>query len=79
MTSNTITCGKCLLFLVFAVKPIKIKIVSANDLLIAGKSVPLRCETWGSFPSAKVTWLLDGEPIRNADITAHSDNSPVSF
>ncbi|KAG4079950.1 hypothetical protein HA402_006262 [Bradysia odoriphaga] len=57
-------------------KPIKIKIVSANDLLIAGKSVPLRCETWGSFPPAKVTWLLDGEPIRNADVTAHSDNSP---
>ncbi|KAJ6639885.1 Hemicentin-2 [Pseudolycoriella hygida] len=55
---------------------VQIKIVSANDLLIAGKSVPLRCETWGSFPPAKVTWLLDGEPIRNADITAHSDNSP---
>lgn len=59
------------------VKPIKIKIVSANDLLIAGKSVPLRCESWGSYPPAKVTWLLDGEPIRNADITSNSDNSEV--
>lgn len=57
------------------VKPSKIKIVSANDLLIAGKSVPLRCETWGSYPSAKITWLLDGEIIRNADITTYSDIS----
>ena len=63
----------------FPVKPLKIKIVSANDLLIAGKSVPLRCETWGSYPQAKVTWLLDGEPIRNADMTTHSDSNMVSL
>lgn len=55
------------------VKPVKVKIVSPNELLTAGSSVPLRCETWGSYPPAKITWLLDGEPIRSADITVHSD------
>lgn len=60
------------------VKPLKVKIVSPNDLLLAGKSMPITCEAWGSFPPAKVTWLLDGEPIRNTDITVHTDNSDVS-
>lgn len=61
------------MFFQYIVKPLHTKIVSANDLLIAGKSVPLRCETWGSYPPAKVNWLLDGEPLRNSDITAHTD------
>lgn len=33
-----------------AVKPTKVKIVSANNLLVAGKKTPLRCEAWGSAP-----------------------------
>lgn len=47
--------------------------MSPNDLLTAGHPVPLKCETWGSHPPAKITWLLDGEPIRNADITMSSE------
>lgn len=54
-------------------KPIGVKIVTQNDLLTAGHPVPLRCDSWGSYPTAKITWLLDGEPIRNADVTTHSD------
>jgi hypothetical protein len=51
------------------VKPIKVKIVTPNELLTAGRPIPIRCETWGSFPPAKVTWLLDGEPIRQGEVT----------
>ncbi|XP_055908823.1 hemicentin-1 isoform X2 [Eupeodes corollae] len=54
-------------------KPVRVKIVTPNDLLTAGHPVPLRCESWGSYPAAKITWLLDGEPIRSADVTVHSD------
>ncbi|KAM7361861.1 motor axon guidance molcule sidestep isoform 3-T3 [Cochliomyia hominivorax] len=54
-------------------KPLRVKIITPNDLLTAGHPVPLRCESWGSYPAAKITWLLDGEPIRNAEITVHSD------
>lgn len=55
------------------VKPVRVKILTANDLLTAGQPVPLRCDSWGSYPAAKITWLLDGEPIRNAEVTVHSD------
>lgn len=52
-----------------AVKPLKVKIATPNDLLTAGHPVPLRCDAWGSYPPAKIVWLLDGEPIRNGDVT----------
>ncbi|KAH8306438.1 hypothetical protein KR018_011521 [Drosophila ironensis] len=54
-------------------KPVRVKIVTPNDLLTAGHPMPIRCESWGSYPAAKITWLLDGEPIRNAEVTVHSD------
>lgn len=54
-------------------KPIRVKIVTPNELLTAGRPTPIRCETWGSYPPAKVTWLLDGEPIRQGDVTVSSE------
>lgn len=54
-------------------KPIRIKIITPNELLTAQHSVPLRCEAWGSYPPAKIRWSLDGESIRNADVTVHTD------
>ncbi|XP_020799850.1 nephrin isoform X1 [Drosophila serrata] len=54
-------------------KPVRVKIITPNDLLTAGQPMPIRCESWGSYPAAKITWLLDGEPIRNAEVTVHSD------
>ncbi|KAI8044329.1 hypothetical protein M5D96_000483, partial [Drosophila gunungcola] len=54
-------------------KPVRVKIATPNELLTAGHPVPIRCESWGSYPAAKITWLLDGEPIRNAEVTVHSD------
>lgn len=57
----------------FAVKPIRVKIITPNDLLTAGHPMAIRCESWGSYPAAKIAWLLDGEPIRNAEVTVHSD------
>lgn len=56
-------------------KPLKVKIVTPNDLLTAGLPVPLRCDAWGSYPPAKIQWLLDGEPIRNAEVTTSSTGS----
>lgn len=49
------------------------KIVTPNELLTAGRPTPIRCETWGSYPPAKVIWLIDGEPIRNSDVTVNTD------
>ncbi|CAD7085072.1 unnamed protein product [Hermetia illucens] len=54
-------------------KPLRAKIVTANDLLTAGQAVPVRCETWGSYPPAKVLWLLDGEAVRNPDVTVYTN------
>ncbi|XP_017041692.1 nephrin isoform X3 [Drosophila ficusphila] len=54
-------------------KPVRVKIATPNELLTAGHPVPIRCESWGSYPAAKITWLLDGEPIRNAEVIVHSD------
>lgn len=61
------------------VKPIRIKIVSPNELLTAGSPVPLRCESWGSYPPAKMIWLLDGDPVRSPDVTVHSDRDVWIF
>lgn len=54
-------------------KPIRVKIVTPNDLLTAGHPIAIRCESWGSYPAAKIVWLLDGEPIRNAEVTLNND------
>lgn len=59
-------------FLLFAVKPNRVKIATPNDLLSIRKSQNIRCETSGSHPPAKLTWLLDGKPIRNAVVTVSS-------
>ncbi|CAH1116559.1 unnamed protein product [Phaedon cochleariae] len=50
-------------------KPNKVKIVTPNTLLSASKSQNIRCETSGSHPPAKLTWLLDGRAIRDAVVT----------
>ncbi|XP_059219571.1 uncharacterized protein LOC106083864 isoform X3 [Stomoxys calcitrans] len=54
-------------------KPLKVKIITPNDLLTAGHPVPLRCESVGSHPPAKITWLMDGEPIRNPEVIVRED------
>jgi CD80-like C2-set immunoglobulin domain len=61
------------------VKPIKVKIVTPNELLTAGRPTPIRCETWGSYPPAKVIWLMDGEAIRQADITSNSEGAEANL
>ncbi|XP_050084371.1 uncharacterized protein LOC126570566 isoform X2 [Anopheles aquasalis] len=60
-------------------KPLRVKIVSANELLTAGRPVPIRCEAWGSFPAAKIVWLLDGEPLRSADTTVHTEGNDANL
>lgn len=40
-------------------KPVKVKIVSANDILTAGIKTPLRCEAWGSSPPGLFSKLIN--------------------
>ncbi|XP_069681580.1 neural cell adhesion molecule 2 isoform X2 [Periplaneta americana] len=48
-------------------KPRTVRITTpATAPLSAGKTHQLQCETSGSVPPARVTWLLDGEPLRDA-------------
>ncbi|XP_023171017.2 nephrin [Drosophila hydei] len=60
-------------------KPIRVKIITPNDLLTAGHPIAIRCESWGSYPAAKIAWLLDGEPIRNAETTLHNDKEDANI
>ncbi|XP_019764503.2 hemicentin-2 [Dendroctonus ponderosae] len=55
-------------------KPNKVKIVTPNNLS-SGISQTIRCETSGSYPPAKLTWLLDGKAIRNSVVTEEETNS----
>jgi len=57
----------------------RVKITTPNELLTAGRSVKIHCETWGSFPQAKITWLIDGEPIRTTEITLNNDKDVRIF
>ncbi|XP_075166464.1 motor axon guidance molcule sidestep isoform X2 [Haematobia irritans] len=59
-------------------KPLKVKIITPNDLLTAGHPVPLRCESTGSHPPAKITWLMDGEPIRNPEVIVREDTNKTT-
>lgn len=53
----------------FSVKPNKVKIVTPNELLSVNKAQLHRCETTGSYPPARIIWLLGGKPVTNAVIT----------
>lgn len=45
------------------------KIVTPNELLSANKPQLHRCETTGSYPPARITWMLGGKPVMNAVVT----------
>jgi len=55
-----------------AVKPLAVQITTPVALLSAGKTQELHCEASGSVPPARVTWLLDGEPLRSASTSVCS-------
>nr|CAD7395408.1 unnamed protein product [Timema poppensis] len=55
------------------VKPLSVLITTDNSLLSAGKLHIIKCATSGSVPPARITWVLDGEPIRNAATTMLED------
>lgn len=50
-------------------KPNKVKITTSNKLLASNSPTTVKCETSGSYPPALLTWLLDGKPIRNGEVT----------
>ncbi|XP_044746121.1 hemicentin-1 [Coccinella septempunctata] len=55
--------------LVVYLKPNKVKIVTPNELMSNRKSQNIKCETSGSYPPAKLTWLLDGKSIKQSIVT----------
>ncbi|PSN56558.1 hypothetical protein C0J52_14750 [Blattella germanica] len=65
------------------IKPRTVNITTAPGPLSAGKTHQLQCMTTGSAPPARVTWLLDGESIRDAVVSAaempNSTTSVLTF
>lgn len=60
---------KKIIFFFFPVKPRWVSIHVISTLLSSGRPQQYQCDTWGSIPAAKITWLLEGEPIRNAGVS----------
>ncbi|KAL0270291.1 UNVERIFIED_CONTAM: hypothetical protein PYX00_007753 [Menopon gallinae] len=57
-------------------KPQEVNVTLLTEVLTAGRPQQYKCETWGSVPQAKITWLLEDEPVRNAAVTmAHHNNN----
>lgn len=56
----------------FSVKPKEVKMTVLSENLSAGRPQQHQCDTWGSIPPAKITWLLEGETIRTAAISVFS-------
>ncbi|KAK6635963.1 hypothetical protein RUM44_001218 [Polyplax serrata] len=50
-------------------KPKFVKMNVMSTLLSSGRPQQYQCDTWGSVPPAKISWLLEGEPIRNAAVS----------
>lgn len=57
------------MFVLVLVKPHKVKIVTPNELLSIRKPQLHRCETTGSYPPARIIWMLGGKPITNDVVT----------
>ncbi|XP_065339430.1 hemicentin-1 isoform X2 [Cloeon dipterum] len=66
--------------LLIYLKPKKVSIkVSRGATFSAGRVHQLECESWGSVPAPRMTWLIDGEPLRLADtVITHGLNSSTS-
>uniref|UniRef100_A0A0K8S8T1 MAM domain-containing glycosylphosphatidylinositol anchor protein 2 n=3 Tax=Lygus hesperus TaxID=30085 RepID=A0A0K8S8T1_LYGHE len=47
-------------------KPQTVKMISSSEGMSAGMNKHLMCETEGSHPPATISWLLEGEPIKQA-------------
>ncbi|KRT86432.1 Immunoglobulin, partial [Oryctes borbonicus] len=50
-------------------RPNKVKIVTPNELMSSAKTHTCKCETSGSYPPAKITWLLNERAIQSSVIT----------
>ncbi|XP_054259199.1 neural cell adhesion molecule 1-like [Macrosteles quadrilineatus] len=59
-------------------KPLTVKITSPVEVLSAGKSKQISCESTGSFPPARITWWLDGEIVRHAVTTIGNHGNSTS-
>ncbi|XP_059469923.1 hemicentin-1-like [Neocloeon triangulifer] len=76
MTSSVVKEVALLIYL----KPKKVHIkVSRGATFSAGRMHQLECESWGSVPAPRMTWLVDGELLRLADtVITHGLNSSTS-
>ncbi|XP_058801872.1 synaptogenesis protein syg-2-like isoform X3 [Phymastichus coffea] len=53
---------------VAGVKPALVSIVLEEDEIYAGRPMNVRCETWGSWPGARLVWRLAGLVMRDSSL-----------
>ncbi len=58
-------------FLSLTVRPLEVRILSSRQPMSANKKYELTCQTFGSRPSATVTWWKDGVLMRRSQETVN--------
>nr|XP_022903613.1 nephrin isoform X2 [Onthophagus taurus] len=61
--------------LIIYLRPNKVKIVTPNDLMSSAKTHTSKCETSGSYPPAKLTWILNGRTIKSSVLTEEENEA----
>ncbi|KAK0164705.1 hypothetical protein PV328_003296 [Microctonus aethiopoides] len=60
-------------------KPLAVKINLHDDLILAGRPIAAKCESWGSWPAATLAWSLGGVKFRDPVVaTTQRRNSTLS-
>ncbi|KAJ8966725.1 hypothetical protein NQ314_003342, partial [Rhamnusium bicolor] len=50
--------------LYLAVRPLTVEILSSNNPFSADRKYEIPCQTFGSRPPAKITWIMDGKDLK---------------
>ncbi|XP_053597595.1 synaptogenesis protein syg-2 [Microplitis demolitor] len=60
-------------------KPLAVKIHLHDDLILVGQPIAAKCESWGSWPAATLTWSLGGLKFRDPVVAStQRSNSTLS-
>lgn len=69
ITKNILNQLKRIVFFLSTVKPERVSVMALGEVRSAGRPQQFQCETWGSTPPARITWFMDGEPVRHAAVS----------
>ncbi|KAJ8957725.1 hypothetical protein NQ318_017622 [Aromia moschata] len=61
--------------LLIVVRPLTVEILSSNNPLSADRKYEIPCQTFGSRPPAKITWIMDGKELLSPDYNATQTDS----